>query len=195
MRSFLNCMILTVPLLAGCDQVSSMLGEDNSTTPQQEVVAETPPETNELAIAVEAPAMYKVNLDMSTLTASDAVTVTPSDNGYIISGGSETLPTQGRTGGSYLPLGSKIETNLSGKSVKVTILASAENGPTSLFAAYSTNDVGQSRWRERTVGKDSSEVTFEYDIAMMDEGRSDYVGFYAPNEPVELLAVSVEVVE
>jgi hypothetical protein len=83
----------------------------------------------------------------------------------------------GPTGGYSVRLPDGIEAAASGRRVVVAIVARAANGDESRFAlAYSTNDVGNSRWRWFTVGPQWSVCQFEYDVPRMNKGNGDYVG-------------------
>lgn len=98
------------------------------------------------------------------------------------SGNPDALPS-GSTGGFSIRLPDVIEAAASGHHIVVSIIARAAGNNQSRFAlAYSTNEVGNSGWRWFNAGKEWSIHTMEFDVPVMKNGNSDFVGILVERE-------------
>ncbi len=130
-----------------------------------------------------------------TFTSGDAAT-TPrgmncsthfdetNDIEYIkLSNGKPNAKSAGSTGGYSIRLPDVIEAAASGNHIVVSIIARAAKNFQSRFAlAYSTNEVGNSGWCWFNAGKEWSIFTMEYDVPVMKNGNSDFVGILVESE-------------
>jgi hypothetical protein len=98
--------------------------------------------------------------------------------GYIgLANGKADATSAGSTGGYSIRLPDPIEFAASGGRVSVNVVARAAGSAQSRFAlAYSTNEVGNSGWRWQDAGPEWSVFTMEYDVPVMKNGNSDFVG-------------------
>jgi hypothetical protein len=82
---------------------------------------------------------------------------------------------RGQTEGVYWELPSDFEARASGHTVRVAV--HARSSDSLIFSgAYSTNDVGNSGWRNLQSTPEFETVTFDYDIATLRDGRGDFFG-------------------
>jgi hypothetical protein len=147
--------------------------------------------------------VYEVALDGSPLPnvvnpANLNVEVVSTPDGRRVarlSGGDPATESSGRTGGYSIRVPDSFETAVSGKRVRVTVVARAAGGGSAEFAvAYSTAEVGNSGWRKQTVGDQFESRAFEWDVPPMINGYGDYVGILAPagSNGIDVAAVKVE---
>lgn len=108
----------------------------------------------------------------------------------------------GRVGGARIELAPALEDKFSGRTVEVTITArrAAANGSDTLRAAYSTNSVGNSGWRDLKLTDSFSDVSFTYDVpARQAEPGTDYVGMVADpagtGKAVDVKAIRITIVK
>jgi hypothetical protein len=81
--------------------------------------------------------------------------------------------------GAFLQLSSELEENFSGKQIAIDISArsSPQNGADHLSAAYFTQGVGNSGWRELPLESEFSPATFEFKVPeRKGEPGKDYLG-------------------
>ncbi len=173
-------------IVAACGQ------SDDDLTSDEALTAPPPPEATK-TVAV-TPELTNYDVDLSKMLPGSMVPITETERGMQIFGGSETLSSSGKTGGAFLTVSPEFEASASGNTIKVSIRAFAESGSAPLFGSYSTHEVGNSGWRAMEVGPDTSTVSFEYAVPAMLEGLGDYIGLYAPNAPVTIEAVTIEVI-
>ena len=83
----------------------------------------------------------------------------------------------GRTGGVYFDLPAGYEQKFSGRTVRIDVLASAEAGSGDFQMAYSTNDVGNSRWQPLKAPKGAFDIaSFTYEVPALKNGNGDFIG-------------------
>ncbi len=112
-------------------------------------------------------------------------------------GHSAALPT-GKTGGFSLRVPDAFETAASGKQIRVSVVARAqEPAAEGKFAvAYSTNEVGNSGWRWFDVSLQWRLLSMEYLVPTMERGCGDFIGIL-PDEPgkagIEIAAIAASI--
>ena len=100
-----------------------------------------------------------------------------------------------RTGGVSVRLPDDIEQAAGGHQVRVTIRAAALQEGSVIAVAYSTNDTGNSEWRQFPLTTTPAEYSFTYDVPPVQTGNGDYLGFRSYNQGrVQVLGYKVEVV-
>ncbi|KAJ55705.1 hypothetical protein ACMU_13545 [Actibacterium mucosum KCTC 23349] len=96
------------------------------------------------------------------------------DQGVSMSGYVEKAKSSGRPG-IWVRLPDAIEQTVSGKTVEIIVEFS--NAPTAPIAvAYSTNDVGNSKWRQ-LLGNGETSGSFVYEVPPVKNGKGDFIGF------------------
>ncbi len=115
-----------------------------------------------------------------------------------LSEGRDDCMPHGRTGGYCLRLPDEFEKAASGAIVRVSVEARASSGVrrAGLAVAYSTNDVGNSGWRNFRLRQDFSTFEFTWAVPTMIAGNGDYIGLHAIlGLPIEIRRVTAEVVD
>jgi Transposase. len=83
----------------------------------------------------------------------------------------------GPTDGYSIRTSDAFEAAASGRRIAVSVIARGAGGGSARFAlAYSTNEVGNSRWRWQEAGSDWAVHGFDYDVPVMKQGRGDFIG-------------------
>jgi hypothetical protein len=123
------------------------------------------------------------------------MTVSPSGSGLLVSGGDPEAPSAGRTGGYSVRVPDDFERAASGKRVRVGVVVESPDGrPVRFRLAYSTNEVGNSGWKDFTVSQSGAGSTFQfdYDVPPMKDGLGDFIGIL-PIDPVKVWGVAAGV--
>ena len=116
-----------------------------------------------------------------------------SDGSISVSGVAPKAAPGGTTQGAYFVIDENTETELSGKTIIVKVLArSATDAGTDMKVAYSTAEVGNSGWRTFTLTNQYQTFEFTYDVPAMKNGKKDYIGVLPVDEPVQILAVGID---
>ena len=128
----------------------------------------------------EAPVWNSV-ATLKTIKAGAGTKLTQLNGGIEISSQFSRLPkSSGVTGGAYFTVPSSIEKVLSGKRIKVSLLALTpeQDGTIALALAYSTNRTGNSGWRRADTELGIRQYAFYYDVPddEMKGTRKDYIG-------------------
>lgn len=90
--------------------------------------------------------------------------------------GSVDDPKPGReTGGISFRLPEEFEKQASGKSAKITVYGSSEQGG-EIKVSYSTNGVGNSRWRVLTMEKEVTGPSFTFNVPQAKSYDGDFIG-------------------
>ena len=98
------------------------------------------------------------------------------DNTLILHGTINDADSSGRTGGVSLRLPDEFERAFSGSLIEVSVDAYAFEIPNSISVAYSTNEVGNSRWQTFNLSRTNQTYSFEYRIRKKIDGKGDYIG-------------------
>ncbi|WP_417486196.1 hypothetical protein [Maricaulis sp.] len=102
----------------------------------------------------------------------------------------------GRTQGISLRLPEQIEQSVSGHPIEVTVIARSAAPGTIYRVAYSTNDVGNSGWRELSAGADWSAETFRFNVRPIEAGGDDFIGVLPPaSGAVEIAAITIKLAD
>ncbi len=99
-------------------------------------------------------------------------------NVLLLSGGNPNAASHNETGGFSIRLPDTFEAAVSSHRVRVTISVKAAQGlaDAEFSMAYSTAEVGNSRWQKMSVGNQFETLSFEWDVPKMIDGNSDFVG-------------------
>ena len=130
--------------------------------------------------------------------ASEAVEVTVSSDGVLLSGSvDEALTSGGMTGGAHLEIGAATGGHLTGQVVTVNFTARTMGGePARMAAAYSTHAIGNSGWQYFDLSEEFQDFSFEYAVPEGVDPNPDYLGFWPIRETsVELASVSISTTE
>ncbi len=83
------------------------------------------------------------------------------------------------TGGVYVVVPRNIETQISGKQIRVTVLARKRQQASTEFAvAYSTDQVGNSGWHKFAPTTKYRPYSFTYNVPPMKKANKDYLGIW-----------------
>ncbi len=88
----------------------------------------------------------------------------------------EAPPTQ-KTGGVSVRMSDDFENRASGNQLPVTVRAYSEQPSAHLGVAYSTNEVGNSGWREFPLTTEAADYEFVYNVAPKQAGLGDFLAF------------------
>lgn len=116
-----------------------------------------------------------------------------------LANGDPEAKSNGPTEGFSIRVPETFEREVSAKMVRVQVLArSASPEATRLAIAYSTNEVGNSRWRWRSVKPTWGLCKMDWKVPQMKEGHGDFIGILpdkhgAPG--VEIYSVSATIIE
>lgn len=116
-----------------------------------------------------------------------------------LANGDPEAKSSGLTEGFSIRVPETFEREASAKKVRVQVLArSAGHESTRMAIAYSTNDVGNSRWRWREVKPTWSLCKMDWKVPQMKKGHGDFIGILpdkhgAPG--VEIYSVSATIIE
>ncbi|MEQ1779755.1 MAG: hypothetical protein ABMA14_00225 [Hyphomonadaceae bacterium] len=99
-------------------------------------------------------------------------------NVLLLSGGNPNAASHNETGGFSIRLPDTFEAAVSSHRVRVTISVKAAQGlaDAEFSMAYSTAEVGNSRWQRMSIGNQFETLSFEWDVPKMIDGNSDFVG-------------------
>lgn len=99
-------------------------------------------------------------------------------NVLLLSGGDPNAASHNETGGFSIRLPDSFEAAVSSHRVRVTLSVKAAQGiaDAEFSMAYSTAEVGNSRWKRMSVGNQFETLSFEWDVPKMIDGNSDFVG-------------------
>ena len=99
----------------------------------------------------------------------------------------------GRTSGVNIEISEELERAFSGSSITIRVVARASGiASGKLRMAYSTNDVGNSGWKDFELGSDYKLCEFEYQVAPMAQGRGDFLGFITEGATIEIARVGID---
>ena len=116
-----------------------------------------------------------------------------------LANGDPEAKSSGPTQGFSIRLPETFEREASMKKVRVRVLArSVGEAPTRLAIAYSTNEVGNSRWRWREVGPTWGLCKMDWKVPQMKEGHGDFIGILPDRHGtpgVEIYSVSATIIE
>ncbi|WP_323761781.1 hypothetical protein [Maricaulis sp.] len=102
----------------------------------------------------------------------------------------------GRTQGISLRLADTVEQMVSGHPIEITVIARGANPGTEYRAAYSTNDVGNSGWRDLAAGPDWEATTFRFNVQPIEAGGGDFIGILPPTSgDVEIAAIAIRIAD
>lgn len=127
-------------------------------------------------------------------------TVTKQD-GFLVMTSSVKKPVSGgQTQGVYVILSKEIESVVSGKEVRVTVIARKSIDPAAEFAvAYSTAQSGNSQWQKFVPTADFTPYSFTYKVAPQKSFNTDFIGIWADTsgsgKGVDIKEMYVEVVK
>ncbi|MEX0407020.1 hypothetical protein ABGN05_15250 [Aquibium sp. LZ166] len=150
-------LALTLMVVTGCSQES-------------EEAAPSAPSTFEGDFVINA-----ANVPDGTMNVPEGFTVSEVGDALRLAGSVE-KPRPGRkTDGVSFLIPEEFEKQASGKSVTVTVFGSSEDGK-EIKVSYSTNGVGNSRWRGLPVGNEVTGPSFTYDVPPAESYDGDYIG-------------------
>lgn len=108
-----------------------------------------------------------------------------------ISGVSPTAISTQKTGGVSVRMSDDFENRVSGNQLLVTVRAYSEQAGARLGVAYSTNDTGNSGWREFPLTNTPADYQFVYNVPAKQGGYGDFLGFRSYNGPVRIVGFQV----
>jgi hypothetical protein len=134
------------------------------------------------------------------LSVPDNFGLTYDDDGgigrIIIRGTREAPAPHGRTQGVSLELPDDLEQTLAGHRIAVTLIARSNSDTPTIRAAYSTNDVGNSGWRDLSLTPEYMAVSFNFNVPPADRGQGEYLGMLPPaTGEAEIAFVAISIVD
>ncbi|MEZ5958976.1 MAG: hypothetical protein R3C30_00925 [Hyphomonadaceae bacterium] len=112
-----------------------------------------------------------------------------------ISGVGPAAPSAAKTGGVSVRMSDDFENQVSGNTVLVTVRAYSEQAGGRLGLAYSTNDVGNSGWRDFALTTTPADYSFTYDVPAKQAGLGDFLGFRSyDNQTVRVVGFQTTVI-
>ncbi len=177
--------------LAGCDAIKNM------TSPKVEepaVAVVDPADTARETFVAETVIVPSASLG-DRLAVRKGVTGTFTDHNTLLVTAAPDVPVDStkKTSGASIMLTPEQEATLSNSKATFKILARSGNGGTvKARVAYSTNEVGNSKFRDFEVGPEYSVFSFQYTVAPMKEGAGDYIGFLPADGPIEIAAIGID---
>lgn len=129
------------------------------------------------------------------LIEGSPISVARGELGLVLSGTVANASTQFQTEGAALALGETNEQAFANQLVRVTIRARGIDA-TSVRAAYSTNDNGNSGWIDLPLTGEITAVSFDYQVPAINRGADDFIGILPPaTGSVEVQSIRVEVIQ
>lgn len=166
----------------------------------EEPVAEDPePVAGPAAEAPDLPGTYVAAWsELGDPVIPRGFTVERRDDALRLSGSTDNIYSAGRTGGIAFRLPDAVEEEASGRTIRVHILAAPVEGTSAdIEVAYSTNEVGNSGWREMTIGDGPGML--RYAVSEIVEGKGDFVGIMpdpsSTGQAIDLFALSIEILD
>jgi len=107
----------------------------------------------------------------------------------------------GTTNVHHLELTSEQEQALSEKTIRISVSAKQpeQNAARSFAIAYSTNDSGNSGWRNFRATPDWNDYSFTFTVPKLNEGKGDYLGiagdFYGTNKATQIRSLKIEILQ
>jgi len=114
-----------------------------------------------------------------------------------LSEGAADARSNSKTGGYSIRVPDKFEAAVSGKTIKVSVVARGDKGAARFAVAYSTNDVGNSGWRWFNATPEWSAFEMIYRVPVMKNAKGDFIGLLptpAGTPGIEVYAVSAATV-
>jgi hypothetical protein len=135
-------------------------------------------------------------LEGHNIVAPPSITQTPGAGSLVLTGGDPAARSGGRTGGYSIRVPDSFEASVSEQRVRVVVVARAAGQAEAPFAiAYSTAEVGNSRWRKFTASAAFAEFAFEWDVPRMVNGNGDYLGILPdPSGALEVSRIRLEAI-
>ena len=127
-----------------------------------------------------------------TLNAPTGYTATPADYFVQLSGHVANASPAGKPG-VWLRVPDSIEKAASGNVIIVDALVRMATAGGPIGLAYSTNEVGNSRWRTQEAGTEFKTVSFTYQVPPMKNGNGDYIGILPDPENVDQVLYVAEI--
>jgi len=100
-----------------------------------------------------------------------------------------------KTGGVSVRMSDDFENSVSGNTLLVTVRAYSEQPGARLGLAYSTNDVGNSGWRDFALTTAPADYHFIYNVPTKEAGLGDFLGFRSyDNQTVRVVGFDTTVI-
>lgn len=136
--------------------------------------------TKPIETVVELPKIENADIkaDLSKVINNGVVTAALGEDGYLLlTGGVDGGISGNRTSGAYLEINPEQEAEISGQTIKVSVIAAASGSlPATLALAYSTGEVGNSGWQKFDLTSEWAEYSFEYSVNPLKRGGLDFLG-------------------
>ena len=198
-KKFLITIALT-GLLAGCgeeDTRSNAISDTNSAAASQDGIPTDDTqalEENTAAAVTSASFIWSGDSMPESIGADVEVSALPSGVEVVQIG--NTADSKALTTGAAFEIGRELEQQFSGREIEV-VISGQSNSVGDIWAAYSTNEVGNSGWRVLEVPEGQFSVSFTYTLNPLLNGRNDYVGILpgSVGEAIQLDSISVQTVE
>ena len=180
--------------LAGCDQIKGL-----KPSPQAEIADQTSKDPAEIARGTFLPKDTIVpSADLGPrVRMSKGVTADITESSTVIVTTSAETPANsfGLPSGYSISLLPEQEEANSNSKLTVSVLARAPNGAAKMRVAYSTNEVGNSGWRDFELGPDYTVSTFEYKVPPMKEGNGEFIAFLTEGGSIEIASIGFDSVK
>lgn len=192
MRNQLTAMaVLALTSLAGCDQISALVGDNEEAAPAAVPARDLVAETKSLGLVGYA----GETMDGVVVPEGLPYSLLPG-GGLQVSGvlNEDRRNSGGRTQGVSFEMPPGLEEQVAGHAIRVHIVTSAETVGEA-FLAYSTNEVGNSGWMPFPLTIGDSVATLEYNVNEMREGRGDFVGIDPNGHTLTIKAIVIEIAD
>lgn len=149
-------------------------------------VDEALPKTGNPTIADSTNSFEFTNRSLETNNLD--ISITKTNMGVKIEGETDNYVSGGTTSGAFL----KIEDDslFSGKDISVSIVI-GEYSAERMLVSYSTNEVGNSGWKEIKMMPDNSTYMFNYSVPKMNVGNNDFIGFLPVGGFIEIKRLDI----
>lgn len=126
--------------------------------------------------------------------------ITKADDSLLFSSKLLKPSTAGATQGTYTQVPQDVESKVSGKKIKISVVAKKGSTSSSSFAvAYSTAQVGNSGWHKFFPSSEYDVYSFEYTVPKMKTPNFDYIAIWGDTtgkgNGVSIKEVAIEIVE
>lgn len=164
---------LSLLTLAACSR-----GGDGKTDAPPPVVSVTLSGANQLAVPEGSP-----------------ITLAPVEGGLRLSGSVADGASSNQTAGASFRVVEAQEQAVATHVIRVTINARSTDGATAYRAAYSTNDKGNSGWRDLPLTSAFADASFDYQVPEIGRGADDFIGIMPPaTGSIDVASIRVDIV-
>lgn len=146
-------------------------------------------------VSIDADIVFPASQEtVDAMIVGEGLSAAYQDDGIVITGRTSERNSAGTTSGAAFVVDETQEAEVGGHTVTMKIVAKGPEG-SQMLVAYSTNERGNSNWKQFELTPDFAEYSFDYDVKSVLRGRGDYLGVIPLNETVTIATAGLAIGE